>query len=106
LLLNFVLEYAIRRVQENLEGLKLNGTYPILAYALYVNVVGENIGAINKNTKALLDTSKEPGLEVNPKKTNYMLMSCYQKAGQRNSMKIANRPFEDLAMFTYLEQHN
>jgi coproporphyrinogen III oxidase-like Fe-S oxidoreductase len=37
---------------------------------------------IQKNTKALLDASKEVGLEVNPEKTKYMLVSQCQKAGQ------------------------
>jgi hypothetical protein len=32
-LFNFDLEYVIRRVQVNQEGLKLNGTHHILAYA-------------------------------------------------------------------------
>jgi hypothetical protein len=43
--------------------------------------------------------SKEVGLEVNPEKTKYMLMSCYQKVGKKHSIKIVNRSFEDVAKF-------
>jgi hypothetical protein len=46
-------------------GLKLNGTYQLLAYADDVNLLGDNRDTIEKNTETLIDTSKEVGLEIN-----------------------------------------
>jgi hypothetical protein len=47
-------------------------------------IVGENTDTIQRNTKALLDASKEVGLEVNPEETKYMLVSRCQKAGHKD----------------------
>jgi hypothetical protein len=42
----------------------LDGTH-YLAYADDVNLLGDNIDTINKNTETLIHASKEVGLEVN-----------------------------------------
>jgi hypothetical protein len=96
------LKYVIRRVQENQERLKLNRTHQLLAYADDVNIVGENTDTTQKAREALLDASEEVGMETNPEKTKYILVSLCQKTEQRHITKIANRSFEDVAKFTNL----
>jgi hypothetical protein len=51
LLFKFALENAIRKVQENQVGLKLNGTHQRLAYTDDMNLLGDNIDTINENTE-------------------------------------------------------
>jgi len=62
LLFSFALEYVIRRVQENQDGLKLNGTHQLLAYADYVNILGGSVHTVKKNTDALVAPTKAIGL--------------------------------------------
>jgi hypothetical protein len=64
LLFYFALEYAVRKVQENQVGLKLNEAHQLRAYVDNVNLLGDNIDTINK-TQISIDGSKEVGLEVN-----------------------------------------
>ena len=56
---NFSLEFAIRRVQVNQDGLKLNGTHQLLAYADDVNILGESIHTLKKNAEALVAAARE-----------------------------------------------
>jgi hypothetical protein len=51
LLFNFALEYAIREVQENQVGLKLNGTHQLLAYFNDVNLLENSTDVIKKTQK-------------------------------------------------------
>jgi hypothetical protein len=69
LLFNFALEYAIRRVQVNQEGLKLYDTHQLLVYA--DNILGGSVHTTKKNSKALVVASKETGQEIYADKTKY-----------------------------------
>ena len=73
--MNFALEYAIRRVQVYQDGLKLNGTNQLLVYAHYVYMLGRSVYTVERNTEALVVTSKEISLEVKTDETEYMAMS-------------------------------
>ena len=62
LLFNIALEYAIRRVQVNQDGLKLNGTHQLLVYADDVNILGGKVHTIKENAEGLKVASKGTGL--------------------------------------------
>jgi hypothetical protein len=82
LLFNFALEYAIRKVQADQEGLKLNGTHQLLVCADDDDILGGSIHTVRKNKEALVIASKEISLEVNAEKTKYMVMFQDQNARQ------------------------
>jgi hypothetical protein len=80
LLFNFALQYSIKRVQVNLDGLELNGTHQLLVCADDDNVLGGSVLIVKENTETLLFSSKEIRLEVNAEKTKYVVMSKDQNA--------------------------
>ena len=94
LLFNFALEYAIRRVQVNQDGLKLNGTYQILVYDNDdgddgdASILGGIVHTIKKNTATIGIASREIGLEVNADTTKYMVMSRDQNTGRNQNKSI------------------
>ena len=88
MLYNFALEYAIRRVQINQDGLKLNCTHQLLAYADDVNILGGTIHTLKENAEPLVSATREIGLEVSADKTKYMVMSRDQNAGRIQSVGL------------------
>jgi hypothetical protein len=59
-----------------------------LAYADDVNLQGDNIDTINKNTETLTDASKDVDLEVSVEKTKYMLVSRDRVAAQLVASRV------------------
>jgi len=52
LLFNFALDYAIRRVQVKQDGLRLNGTHQLQAYADNVNILGGSVHTVKKKRRS------------------------------------------------------
>jgi hypothetical protein len=100
LLFNFALDYTIRRVHVNQDGLKLN---QLLIYADDVNILGGSLHTVQESAEVLVVASKETELEVNADKTKYMVMSQDHNAERSDSIKTDNSSLERVEEFKYLE---
>ncbi|KAJ4431300.1 hypothetical protein ANN_19897 [Periplaneta americana] len=64
--------------------------------------VRENPQTIRENAEILVEASKAIGLEVNPEKTKYMIMSRDQNIVRNGTIKIGDLSFEEVEKFKYL----
>jgi hypothetical protein len=73
------------------EGLELNGTHQHLVYADDVNILGKGINTIKKHTQALLEASRQVGLDVKKKdKGKYIVVLSpnYRTKSQLRPLKM------------------
>ena len=96
LLVNVSLVYAIKRVQVNQGGVKLNGEHQLLVYAADVNIFGGSVHDIKKNKEALVVARKEIGVEVKAEKSKYMALSRDQNAGRSDKERWPLKGWDSL----------
>ncbi|KAJ4448532.1 hypothetical protein ANN_10550 [Periplaneta americana] len=65
-------------------------------------MLGENPQTIRENAEILVEASRPIGLEVNPEKIKYMIMSRDQNIVRNGTIKIGDLSFEEVEKFKYL----
>jgi hypothetical protein len=102
LLFSFALDYVIKRIKVNQDGLTLNGALQHFFYVDDVNMLGGSVHTIKKNTETLVVAGKKIGLEVVADRNKQMVMSRDQNTGGNHNIKIENNLFERGEDFKYL----
>jgi hypothetical protein len=87
---------------ENQVELKLHGRLQLLIHAGDMNPLEDDLNTPKRNTEALIDASKEVGLEVNAEKTKYTLLSRHKNVEQNQNVKKANRSLQNVTKFKEL----
>ena len=79
-----------------------HGTHQVMTYAGDVNLIGVDIGAIQRNTEVLLNACKGIGLAVNTGKTKYMEIGSYLGMVANEHVRICSNSYEKVKAFKYL----
>jgi hypothetical protein len=62
----------------------------------------DSINTIKEKSEALLEASRDIGLEINAEKMKYMMMFRHPNSGQNQNIRTTNESFENVAKFKYL----
>jgi hypothetical protein len=66
-----------------------------------INLLQDNVNTTKKNTEALIDATKEVGLELNAENKIYVNVMS-PECEENHNVKTADRYFENLAQFKFL----
>ena len=98
---NFSLVISLLCEETNL-GLDMNGTHQVLAYENGVNLIGDDIRIIERNTDVLLNVCKDIGLAVNTGKTKCIEIGCHRGVIANAHIRIHKNFYEKVKTFKYL----
>ena len=102
ILFNLVLEYVVRSVIENGEGLTFNGIVQLLAYADDIDLLGDSREIVKRNAERLMRAGEEVGMEFSEEKTKYMLVDRAGEVPDRGDLEVKDMTFERVRVFRYL----
>jgi hypothetical protein len=74
------------------------GTWSVLTM---LTVLSKNISAVCKNTKPLLQASREADLEEKTKESKHMVRSCQQNARRNHNLLTDNKSFQNVVILKY-----
>ena len=102
LLFNIVLEKIVRNSTVETSGTIYRKTSQLLGYADDLDMVGRNVDIVKENYTKLDSSASIYGLEVNERKTKYMVTSSSRYRSPNQMLVVGGKHFEEVNSFVYL----
>jgi len=104
LIFNFALEYSILKMKKEKKRLSLNCLNQLFVYADEVDLIVDDINALQNNTVACVEACDEIGLQINIDKRKYMITSR-NTGNEGNNIRIRDEVIEKVNKFKYFGAH-
>ena len=102
ILFNMVLEVVMRKVDINPGGTIYNRMAQIVAYADDIVIISRSLLDMKNCFNQIEEEGRKVGLEINERKTKYMIASRKNKWNNINNINIGTYQFERVEEFKYL----